>query len=155
MCQQRFDVAPLRREFGPDADALWESVRAAMEPLAADGLLLPHERGFDVTPLGRLFLRNLAMPFDACLARHAEKPAFSKTVWPAPRQAARCANRGTTVYLQDRVSIGLKSVNLKQVPQPGFGGALQLVSIPVPQFPLHEAGVTSRKSPLPIWSPER
>jgi len=80
MCLLRFDVAPLRREFGADADALWESVRPAMEPLAADGLLVAREGGFDVTPLGRLFLRNLAMPFDAYLSRHAEKPAFSKTV---------------------------------------------------------------------------
>ena len=36
----------------------------------------------EVTPLGRLFLRNLAMPFDAYLQRRAPdaKPIFSKTL---------------------------------------------------------------------------
>ena len=36
----------------------------------------------EVTPLGRLFIRNLAMPFDAYLRRRApgERPVFSKTI---------------------------------------------------------------------------
>ena len=32
------------------------------------------------TPLGRIFLRNLAMPFDAYLAAPSEKPVFSRTL---------------------------------------------------------------------------
>ena len=32
------------------------------------------------TPLGRVFLRNLAMPFDAYLGQTAEKPVFSRTL---------------------------------------------------------------------------
>ena len=33
-----------------------------------------------VTPLGRIFLRNLAMPFDAYLPAQLEKPVFSRTL---------------------------------------------------------------------------
>ena len=32
------------------------------------------------TSLGRIFLRNLAMPFDAYLKEAPEKPVFSKTL---------------------------------------------------------------------------
>jgi oxygen-independent coproporphyrinogen-3 oxidase len=32
------------------------------------------------TPLGRIFLRNLAMPFDAYLAPEANRPVFSRTL---------------------------------------------------------------------------
>jgi oxygen-independent coproporphyrinogen-3 oxidase len=32
------------------------------------------------TPLGRVFLRNLAMPFDAYLPAQLEKPVFSRTL---------------------------------------------------------------------------
>ncbi len=32
------------------------------------------------TPLGRVFLRNLAMPFDAYLGAGPEKPVFSRTL---------------------------------------------------------------------------
>jgi oxygen-independent coproporphyrinogen-3 oxidase len=49
--------------------------------MADDGLLTLTEAGFTVTPLGRLFSRNIAMPFDAYLpAMSGDKPTFSKTV---------------------------------------------------------------------------
>jgi oxygen-independent coproporphyrinogen-3 oxidase len=44
-----------------------------------DGLLVRRGTQLEVTPMGRLFVRNLAMVFDAYLAR-ADKPRFSKTV---------------------------------------------------------------------------
>jgi oxygen-independent coproporphyrinogen-3 oxidase len=52
-----------------------------LRPLAADGLveLLPTE--IRATSLGRVFLRNLAMPFDAYLTAQApENPVFSRTL---------------------------------------------------------------------------
>jgi oxygen-independent coproporphyrinogen-3 oxidase len=55
---------------------------AALRPLADDGLLAFDERGITVTELGRLFVRNVAMPFDAYLERQreAQAPMFSRTV---------------------------------------------------------------------------
>ncbi|MGK0432519.1 MAG: oxygen-independent coproporphyrinogen-3 oxidase, partial [Planctomycetota bacterium] len=58
------------------------SAMAAMTPLAKDGLIELDDRGIRVTPIGRLFVRNVAMPFDAYLEkqRQAKKPMFSRTV---------------------------------------------------------------------------
>jgi oxygen-independent coproporphyrinogen-3 oxidase len=56
---------------------------AALEGLAgcvADGLVEISDTGIVATPLGRVFLRNLAMPFDAYLAAQMEKPVFSRTL---------------------------------------------------------------------------
>jgi oxygen-independent coproporphyrinogen-3 oxidase len=55
----------------------------ALEGLAAcadDGLIRISRTELTATPLGRVFLRNLAMPFDAYLPGQMEKPVFSKTL---------------------------------------------------------------------------
>ena len=67
------------------AEAFHQQYREAIEalsPLARDGLVELDDRGIRVTPIGRLFVRNVAMPFDAYLARQraAQKPMFSRTV---------------------------------------------------------------------------
>ncbi len=53
-----------------------------LRPMADDGLCQFDDDGITVTDLGRLFVRNLAMPFDAYLARQraSGKPVFSRTV---------------------------------------------------------------------------
>jgi oxygen-independent coproporphyrinogen-3 oxidase len=47
---------------------------------AADGLVQISSTELAATPLGRVFLRNLAMPFDAYLPAQLEKPVFSRTL---------------------------------------------------------------------------
>ena len=47
---------------------------------AADGLVEISAFEIRATPLGRVFLRNLAMPFDAYLPAQMEKPVFSRTL---------------------------------------------------------------------------
>lgn len=49
-------------------------------PCAADGLVEISESELRATPLGRVFLRNLAMPFDAYLPAQLERPVFSRTL---------------------------------------------------------------------------
>jgi oxygen-independent coproporphyrinogen-3 oxidase len=51
-----------------------------LEPLAADGLVELRPGEIRATPLGRIFLRNIAMPFDAYLAPTSEKPVYSRTL---------------------------------------------------------------------------
>jgi oxygen-independent coproporphyrinogen-3 oxidase len=51
-----------------------------LEPCAADGLVVLGRNEIRATTVGRVFLRNLAMPFDAHLAAAPEKPVFSKTL---------------------------------------------------------------------------
>ena len=55
---------------------------AALAPFAVDGLIELDDQGIRVTPLGRLFVRNVAMPFDAYLEkqRQAKRQMFSRTV---------------------------------------------------------------------------
>lgn len=79
MCNLEVDLRP-----PPGADQQLESAlaaaAAALEPYAAEGLLTPQgTAGYRVTPLGQLFLRNLAMPFDRYLPRQGGA-TFSRTV---------------------------------------------------------------------------
>lgn len=55
---------------------------AALEPLAADGLLRFGPRSFELTPVGRLLTRNVAMCFDAYLPAHTRDGTkhFSRAV---------------------------------------------------------------------------
>ena len=55
---------------------------AALATLAADGLLRFGTRGFELTPVGRLLTRNVAMCFDAYLPAHAREATahFSRAV---------------------------------------------------------------------------
>jgi oxygen-independent coproporphyrinogen-3 oxidase len=50
-------------------------------PFASEGLCTLGPRRLDVTPKGRLFLRQMAMPFDAYLrGRERGERRFSQTV---------------------------------------------------------------------------
>ncbi|MGE5275948.1 MAG: oxygen-independent coproporphyrinogen III oxidase [Acidobacteriota bacterium] len=51
-----------------------------LRPCAEDGLVDLSAGEIRATPLGRVFLRNLAMPFDAYLAQVPEGPVFSRTL---------------------------------------------------------------------------
>jgi oxygen-independent coproporphyrinogen-3 oxidase len=82
MCRMRLDLDELERDFGPlDFEPEWK----ALEPLAAEGLCTLAPRRLEVLPEGRLFLRHLAMAFDAYLAPRESDPGergprFSQTV---------------------------------------------------------------------------
>lgn len=60
-----------------------ELIAAAAPALAQmkdEGLIATSERAMIVTPLGRLFMRNIASLFDAHLVKHREEKAFSQSV---------------------------------------------------------------------------
>jgi oxygen-independent coproporphyrinogen-3 oxidase len=63
-----------------DFDETFADALEALRPCEADGLveLLPEE--IRATSIGRVFLRNLAMPFDAYLKQDPEKQVFSRTL---------------------------------------------------------------------------
>jgi len=59
----------------------YESELRNLEPMVSDGLVTIGPDGISVTPRGRLFVRNICMPFDAYLDRDAEKgPRYSRTI---------------------------------------------------------------------------
>ena len=78
MCRQRVDFADLSRRIGLDVAQTYAAEIASLTDLAADGLIQSDDGGFNITPLGELFRRIIAMRFDAYLDRGPRK--FSRTV---------------------------------------------------------------------------
>jgi len=80
LCHGVVVKAEAESRYGIDFDEKFAGALEALEPCAADGLveLLPDE--IRATSIGRVFLRNLAMPFDAYLGNDSEKKVFSKTL---------------------------------------------------------------------------
>jgi len=70
----------IAKRFGIDFDAEFAPALEALAPCVEDGLVTIDAREIRATALGRVFLRNLAMPFDAYLGQTAEKPVFSRTL---------------------------------------------------------------------------
>jgi oxygen-independent coproporphyrinogen-3 oxidase len=82
MCNSRLDTAGVERRF---AVAFDDYFRVEREELAAGpvnhGFLEMNDSGLEITPLGRLFVRNICMTFDRYLrAKTAGQPVFSRTV---------------------------------------------------------------------------
>lgn len=63
-------------------DEYFHGELAALRAMRDDGLVLLSEDEIRVTPLGRIFIRNLAMPFDRYLREQKmdSRPLFSKTL---------------------------------------------------------------------------
>ncbi len=83
MCLLRLDLREVGRTFGPKARRDIEaSLATGVEELKGDGLVTFDGDLLQVTPLGQLLVRNVAMLFDAYLPRHAtdKSPTFSRTV---------------------------------------------------------------------------
>jgi len=66
--------------FGVVFDETFADALAKLSPCAEDGLVELSREEVRATALGRVFLRNLAMPFDAYLAGVPQGPVFSRTL---------------------------------------------------------------------------
>lgn len=64
MCNGVVDKGEIERRHGVPFDEVFATELAELEPLAADGLVELEPDAIRVTRLGRLFLRNAALPFD-------------------------------------------------------------------------------------------
>lgn len=78
MCGKGLDFAKLTRGLGLDFATTYASELASLADLQADGLLTQRADRVEITELGRLFLRIIAMRFDAHLTKRPG--GFSKTV---------------------------------------------------------------------------
>lgn len=76
MCQFKLDAAAFSQLFGCDVMAL-EGVPAHLQACESKGLINKSQSGFEVTELGKLFVRIVAMGFDAYLAQSG---GFSRTI---------------------------------------------------------------------------
>ena len=81
LCNGCVDYAEFKQRFGVDFERYFHEALEHIRPMAMDGLLVFLDAGFQLTPLGRVFSRNIAMPFDAYLKQQqADRPTFSKTL---------------------------------------------------------------------------
>jgi oxygen-independent coproporphyrinogen-3 oxidase len=82
MCNFHVDGAALAGRFGVTLDGYFAREMAdLLRPggPAADGLVQVDGDSITVTPMGRLFVRNVCMAFDTYLAAHNGRPTFSRT----------------------------------------------------------------------------
>ncbi|MDF1700179.1 MAG: oxygen-independent coproporphyrinogen III oxidase [Planctomycetota bacterium] len=82
MCNGRLDIPATEAELGIDFEAYFEDAREPLEALEKDGFLTRSADALAVTEFGAPFVRNVAMVFDAYLAKHetGEGQRFSRTV---------------------------------------------------------------------------
>jgi oxygen-independent coproporphyrinogen-3 oxidase len=80
MCDLELDFSAFGSEWGIAFTDYFADALTDLRPLADDGLVTIGEGRIDVTPSGRLFLRNIGMCFDRYLKEAAsEKPRYSRT----------------------------------------------------------------------------
>jgi oxygen-independent coproporphyrinogen III oxidase len=81
MCHMSIDTGVIEKRWEIDFDAYFPGVRHALQALEQDGLVRGAlDRVVEVTDTGRLFVRNVAMLFDAYLKAPSDKPVFSRTI---------------------------------------------------------------------------
>lgn len=64
MCQMKIDKDDFKQHVELDFDQYFKNEIPGLRNLVSDGLLRQTRHGFDVTEVGRYFLRNIAMVFD-------------------------------------------------------------------------------------------
>ncbi len=80
MCDLSLTKAAIESRWNLEFDDYFADSLRLLEPLQADGLVEADAKEIRVTALGRLFLRNIAMSFDAYLnAPKKETPRYSMT----------------------------------------------------------------------------
>src|SRR6185369_17759883 len=81
MCDMELTKGEIESRFGIDFNTYFLSSLPKLEEFITDGLVTITPEKILVNGHGRLFIRNIAMCFDAYLERISkEKPVFSKTV---------------------------------------------------------------------------
>jgi oxygen-independent coproporphyrinogen-3 oxidase len=81
MCDMGVDIPAFEQEWGIAFAGHFADALQDLQPLAADGLVSLSAERITVTEMGRLFLRNIAMCFDAYLkqASQDQQPRYSRT----------------------------------------------------------------------------
>jgi oxygen-independent coproporphyrinogen III oxidase len=79
MCDLELHYADMSARLGVDFPDYFAKELASLEDMEADGLIQRHPWGLEVTELGRLLIRNIAMRWDAYLPQPSER-RFSQTI---------------------------------------------------------------------------
>ena len=81
MSNFKLDIKRFEKEFNIDFKTYFADAVEALKPFEADGLLKIDDEHIVCSETGTLLIRNIAMPFDAYMKKHAtSQKTFSKTV---------------------------------------------------------------------------
>lgn len=81
MSNFKLDITRFERLYGVKFSDYFADALEALKPFESDGLLTMTPSSIECSTTGTLLIRNIAMPFDAYMKRHASSDkAFSKTV---------------------------------------------------------------------------
>jgi oxygen-independent coproporphyrinogen-3 oxidase len=80
MCYGRISRGAVSQRFQVDFDDYFAAELNRLRSFEDDGLLNVRPESIEVTPAGRLLLRNIAMVFDAYLSRGAQAPMYSRAI---------------------------------------------------------------------------
>jgi oxygen-independent coproporphyrinogen III oxidase len=82
LCHAALVKSEIESDFGIDFDEHFSTELARLCEMEKDGLVSMDDRHLEVTPLGRIFVRNVAMVFDEYLSRSESSPKhmYSKTL---------------------------------------------------------------------------
>ena len=80
MCNFHLDMRAVEQRFGIDFAAYFAHELERLRDDEANGFVVVTPDAIDVSPLGRVFIRNLCMVFDKYLRADTDKPVFSRTI---------------------------------------------------------------------------
>jgi oxygen-independent coproporphyrinogen-3 oxidase len=82
LCHTVVMKSEVERDFGIDFDEHFAPELVRLRELERDGLVRIDDGRIEVAPLGRIFIRNIAMAFDEYLNRPESQPrqVFSRTL---------------------------------------------------------------------------
>lgn len=80
MCRERIDYEHFSVKYDIDFRKHFARELAGLAGAETDGLIRRGDAGLEITPLGRLFLRAIAMAFDAHLEQAGPIPRYSRVV---------------------------------------------------------------------------
>jgi oxygen-independent coproporphyrinogen-3 oxidase len=80
ICHFALDFAQVGAAWGIDVRSYFEAEWPTLETMARDGLIALDDRGIEVSPGGRLLIRNVCMVFDAYLKPAEERRHFSRVI---------------------------------------------------------------------------
>ena len=80
ICNFKLDYATFEQQYEIDFKAYFDEDLALLAPLAQDGLIEIGETGMQVSPKGRLLIRNICMCFDIYSRQQAKRQQFSRII---------------------------------------------------------------------------
>jgi oxygen-independent coproporphyrinogen-3 oxidase len=80
MCDFELDKKVFQQRYHIDFDIHFIGTLECLKSLEKDGLMVNTPEKILITPLGELFVRMIAMTFDAYIPKTNQKPQFSQSI---------------------------------------------------------------------------